>query len=96
MSNNIMAVVESPEQELARLRAENASLKSKATQRGSNFKVTPKGGMSVYGLGRFPTTLYKSQWVKLLSMAQDIQAFIDANADKLTDKAKSTDEVEVA
>lgn len=80
--------VETIEQKIARLEAENASLRSKSTQKGSHFKITPKGGMSVYGLGRFPVTLYKSQWVKLLSMCADIQAFIDANQDKLTDKAK--------
>lgn len=71
--------------ELARLRAENAALKSR-TQRGVSLKVSEKGGVSVYGLGRFPVTLYKEQWAKLLDMADDIRAFIRDNESKL--KAK--------
>jgi hypothetical protein len=71
--------------ELARLKAENEQLK---TQRGRavSLKVSEKGGVSVYGLGRFPVTLYKEQWTKLLSMADDIRAFIKENDAKL--KAK--------
>jgi hypothetical protein len=61
--------------ELERLRAENAALKAR-TARGVSLKVSEKGGVSVYGLGRFPVTLYKEQWVKLLDMAGDIRAFI--------------------
>jgi len=61
--------------ELARLKAENEQLKS---QRGRavSLKVSEKGGVSVYGLGRFPVTLYKEQWVKLLAMADELRAFI--------------------
>jgi hypothetical protein len=61
--------------ELARLTAENARLKS---QRGRSvtLKVSEKGGVSVYGLGRFPVTLYKEQWTKLLAIADEIRAFI--------------------
>ena len=61
--------------ELERLKAENEQLK---TQRGrpASLKVSEKGGVSVYGLGRFPVTLYKEQWAKLLGMADDIRAFI--------------------
>ena len=61
--------------ELERLKAENERLK---TQRGrsAGLKVSEKGGVSVYGLGRFPVTLYKEQWTKLLDMAGDIRAFI--------------------
>ena len=64
--------------ELARLKAENEQLKS---QRGRavSLKVSEKGGVSVYGLGRFPVTLYKEQWTKLLSMADEIRAFIKEN-----------------
>ena len=64
--------------ELERLKAENEQLKS---QRGRSvsLKVSEKGGVSVYGLGRFPVTLYKEQWVKLLAMADDIRAFIKEN-----------------
>ena len=61
--------------ELERLKAENESLKN---QRGRsvNLKVSEKGGVSVYGLGRFPVTLYKEQWAKLLAMTEEIRAFI--------------------
>ena len=64
--------------ELERLRAENERLKG---QRGRSvsLKVSEKGGVSVYGLGRFPVTLYKEQWTKLLAMADEIRAFIKEN-----------------
>ena len=61
--------------ELDRLRAENAALKARGA-RGISLKVSEKGGVSVYGLGRFPVTLYREQWAKLLDMADDIRAFI--------------------
>jgi hypothetical protein len=61
--------------ELERLRAENAALKGRAAK-GLTIKVSAKGAVSVYGLGRFPMTLYKEQWDKLLDMADDIKAFI--------------------
>ena len=57
--------------ELERLRAENEALKAKTT-RATAIKVSEKGGVSVYGLGRFPVTLYKEQWLKLLGMADEI------------------------
>ncbi len=68
--------------ELARLRAENESLKQR---RGgsTSIKVSEKGAVSVYGLGRFPVTLYQEQWLKLLGMADDIKTFIEENKDKL-------------
>jgi hypothetical protein len=72
--------------ELERLRAENERLKNRTT-RGVSLKVSEKGGVSVYGLGRFPVTLYKEQWTRLLDMADDIRAFIRENEPKL--KAKS-------
>ena len=71
--------------ELERLREENAALKKGAT-RGVSLKVSEKGGLSVYGLGRFPVTLYKEQWVKLLDMSDDIRAFLKAHDSQL--KAK--------
>jgi len=71
--------------ELERLRAENAQLKRTAN-RGVSLKVSEKGGVSVYGLGRFPVTLYKEQWTKLLDMADDIRAFIRANEASLKTK----------
>jgi hypothetical protein len=76
---------ENPQDELERLRAENARLK-KTASKGVSLKVSEKGGVSVYGLGRFPVTLYKEQWAKLLDMADDIRAFIRDNESSL--KAK--------
>ncbi|MGH7295706.1 MAG: hypothetical protein ACRELB_12260 [Polyangiaceae bacterium] len=73
--------------ELERLRAENERLKQK-TSRATSLKVSEKGGVSVYGLGRFPVTLYKEQWTKLLDMADDIRAFIQENAAKLKTKGE--------
>jgi len=71
--------------ELEKLRAENERLK---TQRGRSvsLKVSEKGGVSVYGLGRFPVTLYKEQWLKLLEVADEVRAFIAENAESLKSK----------
>ena len=64
--------------EIERLRAENEKLKKPA--RGQMLlKVSEKGGLSVYGLGRFPVTLYREQWEKLLGMADEIRNFIQEN-----------------
>ena len=71
--------------ELERLRRENAALKKGASS-GIRIKVSKKGAVSVYGMGRFPVTLYKEQWLKLLDMAAEIRAFIAANESQL--KAK--------
>jgi hypothetical protein len=71
--------------ELERLRAENERLKQKAS-RPSGLKVSEKGAVSVYGLGRFPVTLYKEQWTKLLDMADEIREFIRENDSKLKTK----------
>jgi hypothetical protein len=73
------------ETELERLRRENAALKSRS-EKPLSMKVGEKGGLSVYGLGRFPVTLYKEQWLRLLSIAEDIKAFITANDSRLKDK----------
>ena len=64
--------------ELERLRNENASLK-KGAATGIKMKVSEKGGLSVYGMGRFPITLYKEQWLKLMDMSDAIRSFIEAN-----------------
>ena len=64
--------------EVERLKAENAALRAQTT-RGVSIKVSEKGGVSIYGLGRFPVTLYKEQWAKLLDMADDIRAFLKAH-----------------
>ena len=61
--------------ELERLRAENAKLKGQSAK-GLRLKVSEKGAVSVYGLGRFPLTLYKEQWEKVLDLSEDIKAFI--------------------
>jgi hypothetical protein len=71
--------------ELERLRAENERLK-KGTPKGMSLKVSEKGGVSVYGLGRFPVTLYKEQWKKLLDMSDEIRQFIEDNQSQLKTK----------
>lgn len=68
--------------ELARLRAENESLKKKRSSAVS-MKVSEKGAVSVYGLGRFPVTLYQEQWLKLLALADEIKEFIADNKERL-------------
>jgi hypothetical protein len=75
--------------EVERLRAENTRLKGQHA-RGVTLKVSEKGGVSIYGLGRFPVTLYKEQWTKLLDMSDEIRAFIRENEGAL--KTKGTDE----
>ena len=70
--------------ELEKLRAENEALKQRG--RGGSLKVSEKGAVSVYGLGRFPVTLYKEQWEKLLSMADEIRTFITQNDSQLKKK----------
>ena len=70
---------------MERLRSENAALK-KGAATGITMKVSEKGGLSVYGMGRFPVTLYKEQWLKLLDMSEDIRVFIKANEGTLKSK----------
>lgn len=69
---------ENIQQELERLRAENEALKKKRNT-SISMKVSEKGAVSVYGLGRFPVTLYQEQWLKLLSVAEEIKTFIEEN-----------------
>ena len=71
--------------EIERLREENENLK-RSTAKGLSLKVSEKGALSVYGLGRFPVTLYKEQWLRLLDMTEDIRTFIKQNDAQL--KAK--------
>ena len=68
--------------ELERLRAENERLKKSGSSKLA-MKVSEKGGLSVYGLGRFPITLYQEQWTKLLDISDDIRAFIAAHQGEL-------------
>jgi hypothetical protein len=79
---------------LERLRQENAALKKGASS-GIRMKVSEKGAVSIYGMGRFPVTLYKEQWLKLLDMSDDIRAFITANEGQLTKINSVTDEESV-
>ena len=72
--------------ELERLKKENEELKKPAARGTISFKVSEKGAVSVYGLGRFPVTLYKEQWMKLLDRSADIKQFIADNESRL--KAK--------
>jgi hypothetical protein len=67
-----------------RLEEENRELKAAQSRRGAlTLKVSEKGAVSVYGLGRFPVTLYKEQWVKLLGLADEIREFIAQNESRL-------------
>lgn len=77
--------------EIERLRAENERLKGRQTGRVS-LRVSDKGGLSVYGLGRFPVTLYKEQWVKLLDMADEIRAFLKEHDAELKTKAAPSEQ----
>ena len=74
--------------ELERLKAENARLKSERG-RTVSLKVSGKGGVSVYGLGRFPVTLYKEQWTTLLAMTDEIRAFIKEHDAELKAKPEA-------
>ncbi len=68
--------------EIVKLRSENEDLRKTASE-GLSLKVSPKGGVSVYGLGRFPVTLYKEQWNRLLALTDNIRDFIQANESRL-------------
>jgi hypothetical protein len=88
LAGGVMAE-ETAEQKLARLEAENQALREQVEQRKTSqlrLKVSEKGGLSLYGLGRFPVTLYKEQWVRLLDYADEIRKFLKANDQQL--KAK--------
>jgi hypothetical protein len=76
---------EDPKAELDRLRKENEALK-KGPSSSVPMKVSEKGAVSVYGMGRFPVTLYKEQWLKLLDMSDEIRAFIAENEAQLKTK----------
>ena len=80
---------ETAEQKLARLEAENRALKDQIDRRKPGelrLKISEKGGLSVYGLGRFPVTLYKEQWTRLLNHAEEIKSFLQEHDQDL--KAK--------
>jgi hypothetical protein len=73
-----------------RLKAENERLKGQRS-RGTSLKVSEKGGVSVYGLGRFPVTLYKEQWTRLIDMGDEIRGFIKENEPQLKAKPEGGD-----
>jgi|SRR5205814_9167717 len=79
---------ETAEQKLARLEAENKALKEQIERKPGQLrlKISEKGGLSVYGLGRFPVTLYKEQWTRLLDYSDEIKTFLQDNDQQL--KAK--------
>lgn len=73
--------------EIERLKQENEQLKTQKSRAGQfSLKVSEKGALSVYGMGRFPVTLYQEQWLKLLDHADEIRAFIKDNEGKLKKK----------
>ena len=80
-----MATEEELKLEIERLRTENENLK-KPVRGQTSLKVSEKGALSVYGMGKFPVTLYREQWEKLLGMADEIRQFIDENDDRLKKK----------
>ena len=80
-----MTIDDEERAELERLRAENEALKAKGA-RGLGLRVSEKGGVSLYGLRRFPVTFYADEWEKLLGMADDIRRFVGENEAKLKRK----------
>ncbi len=81
-----MATEDDLRAELERLKAENEALRTRRSGAVS-MKVSEKGGLSVYGLGRFPVTLYQEQWVRLLDMDKEIRAFIQQHQSELKKRA---------
>lgn len=93
VTKNNTVVTDPLQAELIRLRAENEALKAKAASK-VYLKVGPAGGISVYGMGRFPVTLFQEQWLKLLGMDETIKGFITTNAPMLN--LKDDDEATLA
>lgn len=83
---DVTAMLATLQAQLAAAQAENAALKAAGKASGS-IKVSAKGAVSVYGLGRFPVTLYASQWAKLAERLPEVQAFIKAHASELSVKS---------
>lgn len=81
-----MPTEEELQAEIERLRAENENLKKPAARGQMSLKVSEKGALSVYGMGRFPVTLYREQWEKLLGMSDEIRRFIRENDAQLKKK----------
>jgi hypothetical protein len=84
--NNNQSVLQA---QINALMAENARLKAQAPKpKAMSFKVSAKGAVSVYGLGRFPVTLYKSQWARLMAVGSELAQFIQANDSVLKEKGE--------
>ena len=75
--------------EIARLKSENQVLIANKTSKGTSIRMTDKGGISLYGLGKYPVTLYKGQWEALFIKAPEIKEFIEANKATLEEKEKA-------
>jgi hypothetical protein len=72
--------------QVAALQAENLKLKE-ARNKALSFKVSPKGCLSVYGLGRFPVSLFAGQWRRLIQVMPELEKFMADNKDKLSEKS---------
>jgi hypothetical protein len=81
-----MPTEEEMQAEIAKLKAENEALKKPVARGQMSMKVSEKGALSVYGLGRFPVTLYREQWEKLLGMSDQIRQFIQDHDEQLKKK----------
>ena len=77
--------------EIERLRKENEALAAKkAGAHTLSVKASAKGAVSVYGLGRFPVTLYAEQWERLLANAEKVKGFIEENRETLATKDRAS------
>ena len=82
----LMAEIEALKAEIAERKAEKFKSESVTIDK-LTFRVAPKGGVSVYGLGKFPVTLFESQWKRLLARAKDLQDFIEVHYKDLAHKS---------
>ena len=86
-SANAAAKTAAKQPSIAELQARIAELEAAATRRTTlSYKLSEKGALSVYGLGRFPVTLYKQQWLRLLAGKEDMLAILNDPANKFAEK----------
>jgi len=78
-----MATDDELKAEIERLKSENESLRSKKNSMELSMKVSKKGALSLYGLGRFPVTLYKNQWLRVAEDIDKILEFIETHQGEL-------------
>jgi hypothetical protein len=85
MHNVIIRGNPMPEPTYEELKARLAELEKQGPRRTASleFRVSEKGGVSVYGMGRFPVTLYYEQWMRLLDVAEKLREFLEENKSKL-------------